>query len=201
MKKIFLILAITLSIAFTPAAYASCSQSSYVGSVCVTAATSCPPGHMLADGRSLSTKPPFGYGALFNVIGYTYGGGGDSFRIPDLRDRTMAGASTGNPVGSTAGSNALKLTPDNVPKLSVSIPIYRNAGMVGDGMNSNTPGTANSYLTGAPLGPNAAAIWSSGNSPVAASLFGTAGNTAPAAIDNRQAQVSLTHCIKVGAAF
>jgi hypothetical protein len=44
-----------------------------------------PVGFLLCDGQSYSTT---NYAALFAVIGYTYGGSGASFQVPDCRGRT-----------------------------------------------------------------------------------------------------------------
>ena len=58
------------------------------------------PGFIECDGRSLSTTQYF---LLFDIIGYTYGGSGTSFNIPDYRNRRLCGtgqvdASRGNSV-------------------------------------------------------------------------------------------------------
>jgi microcystin-dependent protein len=52
-----------------------------------------PAGWVLCDGTSYSTGGI--YAALFGVIGYTYGGSGASFRVPDLRGRFPIGAGAG----------------------------------------------------------------------------------------------------------
>jgi hypothetical protein len=52
---------------------------------------------LLCDGASLSTTT---YAALYAVIGYTYGGSGASFSVPDLRGRVPVGKD--NMGGSTA---------------------------------------------------------------------------------------------------
>ena len=58
------------------------------------------PGFISCDGRSLSTTQYF---LLFDIIGYTYGGSGSSFNLPDYRNRRLCGtgqvdASRGNSV-------------------------------------------------------------------------------------------------------
>ena len=58
------------------------------------------PGFIQCDGRSLSTAQYF---MLFDIIGYTYGGSGSTFQIPDYRNRRLCGtgqvdASRGNSV-------------------------------------------------------------------------------------------------------
>lgn len=48
-----------------------------------------PPGFLLCYGQAVSTST---YDLLFAAIGYTYGGGGGTFVIPDTRGRILAGA-------------------------------------------------------------------------------------------------------------
>lgn len=47
-----------------------------------------PTGFLLCYGQSVSTTT---YAALFAIIGYTYGGSGANFTIPDLRGRSVFG--------------------------------------------------------------------------------------------------------------
>ena len=54
---------------------------SNIGDVNYTAATSVPSNGLLCDGSSLSTTT---YAELFAVIGYTHGGSGANFNVPDL---------------------------------------------------------------------------------------------------------------------
>jgi len=49
-------------------------------------------GWMLCDGRTLSSAL---YPELFAVLGYVYGGSGDSFNIPDYRGYFLRGVGTG----------------------------------------------------------------------------------------------------------
>jgi hypothetical protein len=58
------------------------SDGSPVGSMQMFAGTAAPFGYLLCQGQSLSTTS---YAALFAVIGYTYGGSGDKFNLPDFR--------------------------------------------------------------------------------------------------------------------
>ena len=51
-----------------------------------------PKGFLLCDGSSYSTTT---YANLFAAIGYTWGGSGASFNVPDLRGRTTIGAGSG----------------------------------------------------------------------------------------------------------
>jgi len=56
-----------------------------------------PLGFLLCNGASLSTTT---YSALFAVIGYTFGGSGSSFNLPNFRDKMPIGA------GATYAANA-----------------------------------------------------------------------------------------------
>jgi microcystin-dependent protein len=60
-----------------------------------------PSGHLLCDGSSLSTTT---YAALFAVLGYTYGGSGAAFNLPDFRDRMPIGAGSTYSANSSGGS-------------------------------------------------------------------------------------------------
>jgi microcystin-dependent protein len=81
-----------------------------------------PAGYLLCDGTSYATAS---YSALFNAIGYAYGGSSANFNVPDLRGRfarglsgtsgndpdassrvaSNTGGNTGNNIGSYQGSN------------------------------------------------------------------------------------------------
>jgi microcystin-dependent protein len=69
---------------------------------------SIPSGFLLCDGQSVSTTT---YAALFAVIGYTYGGSGANFNVPDLRDRTIVGVSSGNSKALAQAIGANTVTP------------------------------------------------------------------------------------------
>ena len=68
-----------------------------VGSLQAYAGASAPTGWLLCDGTSYTTAA---YPELYSVLGYTYGGSGANFNVPDLRGRVPMGAGTG------AGLNA-----------------------------------------------------------------------------------------------
>jgi len=65
--------------------------------------TAAPTGFLFCDGSSYGTAT---YQTLFNTIGYTYGGAGTAFSVPDLRGRAIAGKDMAN----NAGGTALRLT-------------------------------------------------------------------------------------------
>lgn len=59
-----------------------------IGSIVYYAAQNVPVGWMECDGRALDKNA---YSVLFSVIGYTYGGGGNNFKLPDLRGEFIRG--------------------------------------------------------------------------------------------------------------
>ena len=74
------------------------------GAVMAYAGGAEPDGWLFCDGRQVSAA---NYPALFDALGYRYGGSGDAFNLPDLRDRYTAGASNmgGALSATTLGSN------------------------------------------------------------------------------------------------
>lgn len=62
-----------------------------------------PPGWAFCRGQPVSTTDPV-YEALFAVIGYSFGGAGGTFNLPDRRDRFGLGAGSTYDVGDTGGS-------------------------------------------------------------------------------------------------
>jgi microcystin-dependent protein len=72
-----------------------------------------PADYLPADGRLL---PISQYDALFALIGTTYGGDGmTTFALPDLRGRTIIGASTADPLGALVGSPTVRLANNQTP--------------------------------------------------------------------------------------
>ncbi len=75
------------------------------GAVEFFAMTTPPAGWLKCNGTSLSTTT---YAALFNIIGYTFGGGGASFNVPDLRGEFIRGLDDGRGVDSGRAINAFQ---------------------------------------------------------------------------------------------
>jgi microcystin-dependent protein len=73
-----------------------------------------PTRYLLCNGQAVSRTT---YATLFAAIGTTFGGEDSSttFNVPDLRDKFVMGASTGNVVGSNGGANAVTLTETQLP--------------------------------------------------------------------------------------
>jgi microcystin-dependent protein len=68
---------------------------------------SIPSGFLECNGASVSTTT---YAALFAVVGYTYGGSGASFNVPDLQDRTIVNKSNTKTLAQTGGANTVTPT-------------------------------------------------------------------------------------------
>ena len=78
-----------------------------VGTVLPWSTSTAPSGFLKCDGASVSTTT---YADLFAVIGYTYGGSGASFNIPDLQDRTVLGRSNTKTLAQSGGANTVTPT-------------------------------------------------------------------------------------------
>ena len=84
-----------------------------IGEVMPFAGNFVPTDYLPADGRLLSIAQNT---ALFSLIGTTYGGDGvTTFALPDLRGRTIIGASTADPLGTLIGSPTVSLSNSQTP--------------------------------------------------------------------------------------
>ena len=79
----------------------------YVGEIRIFAGNFAPAGWMFCEGQLL---PISEQETLFNLIGTTYGGDGQTtFALPDLRSRTPIGMQGGN-IGAASGTETVTLT-------------------------------------------------------------------------------------------
>jgi len=88
---------------------------SYIGNICVFGFDFAPYKWLPCQGQILSKAQ---YGALFALLGATYGGNGTTtFGLPNLQGRTAVGTSTDGSykIGSTGGNETAKLDMDNLP--------------------------------------------------------------------------------------
>lgn len=76
------------------------------------AAEAVPDGWLLCSGQALSATE---YPELFAIIGYTYGGSGDSFNLPDLSDKFPLGAGGTRDPGDEGGEEEHTLSEDEMP--------------------------------------------------------------------------------------
>lgn len=122
-----------------------------------------PVGFLLCNGASVGVAT---YPALFEVIGYTYGGEGDYFNLPNLIDKFIEGANT---VGVMGGEATHKLTVNEMPTHGHNINIWNANTTDYTAQGWNTTGTAKTNVTSGGRLPNGHVAWQSAS-------FKTAGN-------------------------
>jgi microcystin-dependent protein len=79
---------------------------------------SAPAGWLICDGAVLDTTT---YSDLFAIIGYSFGGAGANFSLPDLRDTLPLGKSGTKALGSTGGASTRTLNSSEMPGHTHSI--------------------------------------------------------------------------------
>ena len=85
----------------------------YVGEIRMFAGNFAPAGWMFCEGQLL---PISEYETLFNLIGTTYGGDGQStFALPDLRGRVPIHQGNGFTLAETGGAEEITLTVSQIP--------------------------------------------------------------------------------------
>src|SRR5256885_6118775 len=85
----------------------------YVGEIRMFAGNFAPAGWMFCEGQLL---PISEYETLFNLIGTTYGGDGQStFALPDLRGRLPMHFGNGFILAETGGAEEITLTVNQIP--------------------------------------------------------------------------------------
>jgi len=101
-----------------------------------------PSGYLLCDGGSYATTD---YPELFDVLGYSFGGSGTNFSVPNLVDRTVIGSSGTFAFGNTGGEIDHTLDVSEIPShthtdsghthtipLVTSLPAQAGVGFAGD---------------------------------------------------------------------
>src|SRR6266481_7475958 len=85
----------------------------YVGEIRMFAGNFAPAGWMFCEGQLL---PISEYETLFNLIGTTYGGDGQStFALPDMRGRLPLHQGNGFVLAETGGAEEITLTVNQIP--------------------------------------------------------------------------------------
>jgi microcystin-dependent protein len=113
-----------------------------IGLIHPFASATIPEGFLLCDGTTLDTAD---YPELFAVIGYSFGGSGSAFLLPDLIDRTIIGSSGTFALGDTGGAIDVTLDVSQIPAhthtdaghahsipLVTSLPAQAGVGFAGD---------------------------------------------------------------------
>ena len=109
-----------------------------------------PEGWLYAEGQTVSKAT---YPDLFAAIGYSVGGSGDNFKVPDLRDLIPIGAGSVAAMGVQAGAAQVTLAVENMPahKHAITEATHTHTvsvnGSVPTGLT--TAGTANALLRAA----------------------------------------------------
>jgi len=130
----------------------------YVGEIRMFGGNFPPNGWALCQGQILSIAEN---DVLFNLIGTTYGGNGQStFALPDLRGRIPVHTGPGFVVGQLAGTETVTLTTQQIPSHS-HVPQANTAATGTDPTNTVVAGVATAppswFATGAPtlnMAPN-----------------------------------------------
>jgi microcystin-dependent protein len=136
----------------------------YVGEIRMFGGNFAPAGWMFCEGQLL---PISNYETLFNLIGTTYGGDGQStFALPDLRGRLPVHVGPGFVQAQSAGTETVTLTTQQIPAHS-HVPQGATGGPVTSPSNAY-PGSA--------VGGVGSVIY--GNKPAPTAMVGTTiGNT------------------------
>ena len=143
-------------------------SSPYVGEIRMFAGNFAPDGWMLCQGQLL---PISEYSVLFNLIGTTYGGDGQStFALPDLRSRFPLHQGAGYVVGETSGVESITLT-------LAQIPAHTHLAQCSGGGNSGTP--VGNYWSTDPFGNTAAYNESDGSTMAVTGSQGVPGAIGP----------------------
>ncbi|MBV8516269.1 MAG: phage tail protein [Acidobacteria bacterium] len=130
----------------------------YVGEIRMFAGNFAPAGWMFCEGQLL---PISEYETLFNLIGTTYGGDGQStFALPDLRGRIPLHQGNGFILAETGGAEEITLTVAQMAGHSHALLATRNPASSSSPGSSVLPGitaasTITPYGTDAPRGPAA----------------------------------------------
>lgn len=86
------------------------------GVISAFAGTAAPTGYLLCDGSSVSTTT---FNQLFAVLGYTYGGSGGAFNLPNLKGRVPVGRDSSqtefDSLAEASGEKAVTLSTAQIP--------------------------------------------------------------------------------------
>ena len=112
----------------------------YVGEIRMFGGNFAPAGWMFCEGQLL---PISEYETLFNLIGTTYGGDGQStFAMPDLRGRIPLHQGTGFVLAQTGGQEEVTLTNQQIPQ--------HNHAFLASGNNATTTNARNNVAAATP---------------------------------------------------
>ena len=137
----------------------------YIGEIRMFAGNFAPAGWMFCEGQLL---PISENETLFNLIGTTYGGDGQStFALPDLRGRLPIHQGNGFTLAESNGAEEVALTINQIPAHSHVMLASTGAGVSNNpaGMLTAQSPSVDLYLTDTPAAPmNSLAVTSAGGS-------------------------------------
>jgi microcystin-dependent protein len=163
----------------------------FLGEIRAVAFSYAPSGWLPCDGRSLPIQT---YSALFSLLGTTFGGDGQTtFKLPDLRGRSMVGMGQGPGLsaitqGELDGSENITLLQTQMPAHAhtaggTGAPAFNGPGETGDPSGAVVANFAND--SGATVNSFAAANKANVTmAPNSASVTGVAGGNQPVPIRN-----------------
>jgi microcystin-dependent protein len=118
----------------------------YVGEIRMFAGNFAPAGWMFCEGQLL---PISEYNTMFNLIGTTYGGDGQStFALPDLRGRLPLHTGNGFTLAETGGVETVTLTTSQIPSHSHPLLASQNTAQsanVSGNLTGATSATVNQF--------------------------------------------------------
>jgi microcystin-dependent protein len=161
----------------------------YVGELMIFCGNFAPAGWMTCDGQLL---PIDQYETLFELIGTTYGGDGEStFALPNLNGRVpidMGNNGTSNyTIGETGGVAEVQLTSNQIPSHNHTIIADANPGNLGGPTNAYPANAAPTKLYGGNASPLARTM--------NAAMLPNAGGSQPH--DNMQPYLAVNYCISL----
>lgn len=124
---------------------ATLTQMVPVGSITAYASTTAPTGWLLANGTSITVAM---YPNLFAVIGYSYGGSGANFTLPDLSGRNIIMASTTANIGQKSGESNHIQTGAELAAHTHTVPYYYSSGGATMIAQSSTGGAQQNEISG-----------------------------------------------------
>ena len=125
----------------------------YVGEIRMFAGNFAPAGWMFCEGQLL---PISEYETLFNLIGTTYGGDGQStFALPDMRGRIPIHMGNGFILAETGGAEEITLTVSQIPAHNHAF-LASNNNATTTNASGNVPATTPNYTPYIAAGANSA---------------------------------------------
>ena len=104
------------------------------GSIQMWSTSTAPTGYLLCNGAGISTTT---YAALFAVIGYSFGGSGGTFSLPNYIDRMPIGSGNLYGMGNTGGSaDSIVVSHTHTATSTVTDPGHTHTGIVASSLGS-----------------------------------------------------------------